>query len=56
MAGIISLILWFALLGSLAWFLVKPKRIGPHAIAHGDVPHVPVPGDSLGHFGGATIR
>jgi len=47
MAGIISLILWFALLGSGAWFLVKPKRIGPHAIAHGDVPHVPAPDEAV---------
>jgi len=46
-ASIISLILWFALLGSMAWFLVKPRRSDPHAIAYGDVPALP--NDALGH-------
>jgi len=50
MASIISLILWFALLGSLAWFLSRPKRTDAPTI-YGDVPHLPF--DSLGHFGGA---
>jgi hypothetical protein len=40
MASIISLILWFALLGSLAWFLVKPRRSDAPTI-YGDVPHLP---------------
>jgi len=39
-ASIISLILWFALLGSLAWFLVKPKRTDAPTI-YGDVIEIP---------------
>jgi hypothetical protein len=38
-ASIISLILWFALLGSLAWF-IRPKRTDAPTI-YGDVPHLP---------------
>jgi hypothetical protein len=39
LASIISLILWFALLGSGAWFLVKPRRSDAPTI-YGDVPHL----------------
>jgi len=51
-ASIISLILWFALLGSGAWF-IRPKRTDAPTI-YGDVPHLPF--DALGHNEGATIR
>jgi hypothetical protein len=49
LTSIISLILWFALLGSGAWFLVKPRRTDPHGVAYGDYPALP--SDALGHFG-----
>jgi hypothetical protein len=50
-ASIISLILWFALLGSLAWFVTHEPEIDAHGEAYGDWPNVPVPDDALGHFG-----
>jgi len=53
MAGIISLILWFTLLGSGAWFVThEPETDAP--TIYGDVPHLPF--DALGHNEGATIR
>ena len=52
-ASIISLILWFAFLGSLAWFVTHESETDAHGEPYGDWPNVPVPDDSLGHFGGA---
>jgi hypothetical protein len=40
-ASIISLILWFALLGSGAWMLSRPKRTDAHGEPYGDWPNVP---------------
>jgi len=54
MAGIISLILWFALLGSGAWFVTHEPETDAHGEAYGDYPALP--SDALGHNEGATIR
>jgi hypothetical protein len=45
-ASIISLILWFALLGSGAWFVTREPV---EEESYGDWPCVP--DDALGHFG-----